>query len=69
MRLTEHSDPSRHASRWITAEDPAFVEDPVPQGAGQAGRAADPAAFAATEDWLRTTRQREIPKRDRNIEI
>ena len=32
VRLIEHSDPSRHASRWITPEDPAFVEDLVPQG-------------------------------------
>ena len=35
----------------------------------QAGRAADSAACAATEDWLRTTRQREIPEKGRNIEI
>src|SRR6267142_702429 len=32
VRLIEHSDPSRHAFGWITAEDPAFAEDLVPQG-------------------------------------
>src|SRR5258708_39381786 len=33
VRLIEHSDPSRHAFGWITAEGPAFAAGPAPPGA------------------------------------
>jgi hypothetical protein len=36
---------------------------------GKAGRAADPAACGAAEDWLRTARKREVLEKDRKIEI
>jgi hypothetical protein len=68
VRLIEHSDPSRHASGWLSqgvhANCEGWVSRTVDAVGGQtasgapadgrrsdkAGRAADPAACAATED-------------------